>query len=272
MKLYGVIGNPIGHSLSPLLHNWALAQAGLQDKCFYMAWEVGSNQLTAFLNHLNLFQVKGLSVTIPHKQAILNFADKIDPLAQQIGAANTLVWQQDTWQAYNTDLFGFCAPLKQLELVLKSALILGAGGASLAVIHGLKDLGIKKIYLTNRTWDKTKTLAKKFDLIAVPWEERHTIQAELLVNTTPLGMQGKLVNLTPWEGSFTGVKVAYDLIYNPLQTLFLKQAVRAGCKTFSGLTMFVYQAQKQFELFTGIKFNFCQAFNLLQTHLQQASA
>ncbi|MDQ7032219.1 MAG: shikimate dehydrogenase [Desulfonauticus sp.] len=267
MDLYGVIGYPIKHSLSPVLHNWAFQRVGYKDK-IYLAWEVRPENLMDFLNHLHLFQVKGLSVTIPHKQDLLLFAQKISPLAKDIGAANTLVWKESEWFADNTDLYGFITPLQNLNLSFQNALILGAGGASLAVIYGLKSLNLKKIYISNRTFATAQKLAKRFDLIPVEWERRHSLRPELLINTTPLGMKGNFEHNSPWENSFQGIKVVYDLIYNPKETLLLQAAKDSGCLTISGLDMFVHQAQKQFELFTGQIFPTQEALSALYQHLK----
>lgn len=265
MQLYGVIGHPISHSLSPVLHNWAFKKFGYKDKV-YIAWDITPKNLEKFLHNLDIFQVKGLSVTIPHKQNILSFAQKISPLAQKIQAANTLVYHKGIWLAENTDVYGFIQPLQQLNIKLQKALILGAGGASLAVIYGLKKLKIEEIYISNRTMSKARQLAKNLGLKEISWEDKEKLRPDILINTTPLGMSGKWQNKTPWNADLKGIKVVYDIIYNPNPTLLLKQAKKFNCTTISGLEMFIYQAQQQFKLFTGQTFSFYDALNYLNTN------
>ncbi len=266
MELYGVIGSPIKHSLSPVLHNWAFHYLGYREKT-YCSWEVKKEELKTFLSHLDLYQIKGLSVTIPLKEAVLNHVQAQSERVKEIKAANTLFKTSRGWKAENTDVYGFLKPLKDLNLDLSSALVLGAGGASRAVVYGLKLLGLKEIYLSNRTYSKAEKLAQEFDLISLRWEERKKVEAELIVNTTSLGLKGDKEGLTPWDYPFKNTKIAYDLIYTPLQTRFLAQAKKAGLITLSGLNMFVYQGLEQFRLFTGQEFPVAKAMLLLRQYL-----
>lgn len=252
MQRYAVIGYPISHSLSPVLHNWAFTYLGYLNKT-YEALAIKKEELASFMQSNSNFFL-GFSVTIPLKEEILKFAQKKSSVVQEIKAANTLVKTSKGWFAENTDVYGFLTPLKNLGLKFNSALILGAGGASRAVIYSLKLLKIKEIYITNRTYDKAKKLAQEFHLIPIVWEDRNKVKPELLINTTPLGMKGKLLKETPWPYSFQSIKVAYDLIYTPFWTKFLLAAKKEQALALSGLNMFLYQGLKQFKLFTGQEF------------------
>ena len=259
---YGVIGYPITHSLSPALHNWAFQQKGLSKT--YFRWSIEAEKLGDFIIAVRTLPIAGVSVTIPHKQTIIPYLDTLTDRALKIGAVNTLYWQDNNLVGDNTDLFGFMAPLINLKTEIASALILGSGGASRAVIAGLKELSVSEIYLTNRTKDKAKRLADEFDLKLVDWEVRHEVNADLLVNSTPLGMHGKWENHSPWPYSLKPFKIVYDLIYNPLQTKLLLHAQKEGCMTISGLSMFVYQALEQFRIWTGKEFSPDEATNFLK--------
>lgn len=252
MQRYAVIGYPISHSLSPVLHNWAFTYLGYNTKT-YEALAIKKEELISFLQS-DSENFLGFSVTIPLKEEILKFAPRKSSIVQEIRAANTLVKTSKGWFAENTDVYGFLTPLKNLGLRFNSALILGAGGASRAVIYSLKVLKIKEIYITNRTYDKAKKLALEFNLIPILWEDRKKIQAELLVNTTPLGMKGEHFKKTPWPYSFKHIKVVYDLIYTPFWTKLLLAARKEQVLALSGLNMFLYQGLKQFKLFTGQEF------------------
>ncbi len=219
--------------------------------------------MPVFMVAVRTLPISGVSVTIPHKQTILPYLDLLTDRALKIGAVNTLYWENGKLIGDNTDIIGFTTPLTLIQQKINSTLILGSGGASRAVIAGLKELSISKIYLTNRTEEKAKSLAREFDLDVVAWEERHGVEADLLVNSTPLGMRGKWESHSPWTGSLSRFKIVYDLIYNPLQTRLLGQAQKEGCKTISGLSMFVYQALEQFRIWTGQEFSPDEAMEFL---------
>lgn len=264
-KLFGIIGHPLGHSLSPVLHNWAFRELNLPYA--YCRWPLVPENLADFITAVRVLPISGLSVTIPHKQTIRAFLDHETSNAEAIGAVNTLYWDNDVLMGENTDVSGFLSPLKGRSF--STALVLGAGGASRAVLAGLSALGVKEIFLTNRTAARAQALAAEFNAVYVPWEERTGCAAALLVNTTPLGMQGENQHKSPWPAHrFAPGQVAYDLVYNPQQTLFLMQAEEKGLECIDGLSMFVAQAALQFQLWTGRELPLDGARKLLREQLE----
>ncbi len=277
-QLFGIIGYPLGHSLSPLLHNWGFQENNIE--AAYTAWPMPESDVAQFMGALKILKIQGLSVTIPHKQTVMAHCDKLTKAAKDIGAVNTLYWKDGELWGGNTDIVGFLAPLTAMgvgETVKpKTALILGAGGVARAVVAGLKDLGIPHIYIANRTFSRAEALAQDFmgedenapNIIAIPWEERAKYIGEIVVNTTPCGMsssQGDMADVSPLTATdFDAARkiledgapespclLAYDLVYSPLITPFMQCAAKAGWKTQDGLDMFVAQGCEQFRLWTG---------------------
>lgn len=258
-ELYGIIGNPLGHSQSPRIHNAAFAAAGLPK--VYMAWPCPPEKLAAVMDCVRTLPIAGLSVTIPHKEQIIPLLDAITPAAKAVGAVNTVYWQDGALCGDNTDVTGFMAPLQHRKVT--SALVLGAGGACRAVLAGLQQKQTPRIVLTNHNCAKAMLLAHEFSVEVIPWEERHTIPADCVINATPLGMQGSYREQTPYDFAAagtcqqgdTGPRLAYDLVYNPLHTRFLCEAQAAGWDVQDGLAMFVAQANAQFRIWTGQEFD-----------------
>lgn len=250
--VYGIIGYPLGHTLSPLLHTTAFRELGIP--AALVPWPVESERLGAFVEAVRLLRIRGCCVTIPHKEDVIPFLDRISDRAESVGAVNLLYWDGDALCGDNTDVPGFIAPLSELPAPAPGsrALVLGAGGASRAVIAGLKTLDYR-VKVTNRTERTARLLAEEFDLEAVPWEDRGKTEAELVVNTTPLGMKGKFEEETPYPAESFAARsgVAYDIVYTPLRTRFLREAEAAGWRTVSGLGMFIAQADFQFGIWTG---------------------
>ena len=255
-SLYGVIGWPLAQSLSPLLHNTAFQALGIP--AAYMLWELPPEKLPRFVDSMRLLGIRGCSVTLPHKVEILPLLDHRSERVELMGAANTLYWRDDRLCGENTDVTGFMHPL--LERGLDPAtpvLVLGAGGAARAVVCGLWLHGCRRIFVTTPSDRSHAPLVERFGVTAVPWAERHDVAASLLVNTTPLGMHGKAEDQSPYDFDRApapadgGVSVAYDIVYNPLRTLFLREAQARGWATISGLEMFFRQGEAQFRLWTG---------------------
>lgn len=247
---YGIIGWPLGHTMSPTLHNWGFGQTGLD--AHYDAYPLEPADLTAFMAWVRAENIRGLSVTIPHKQAVMPLVDHITDRAKAVGAVNTVYWDGETLCGENTDVIGVVAPLKKLDLP-ESAMVLGAGGAARAAIAGLKELGVADIAVSNRTAAKADGLAEDFGVRSVTWDARMDEAPALICNTTPLGMSGDMQGKTPWDTDrFPNGCIAYDIVYNPLQTRFLREAETAGCTTISGLEMFLHQGLAQFRLWTGL--------------------
>ena len=262
-ELYGVVGSPIGHSLSPVLHSWAFA--ALDVPAVSMKWDVAPSNFDAFMVAVRALPIHGLSVTLPHKQRILPYLDHITSEVKTIQAVNTIYWHHQELWGTNTDWQGIRRPLQERSLVPGSALVLGAGGAALAAVVALRDLGCPQMYLAARDTSKAAKTFSDPDIVLVPWQERGDCPAELLVNSTPLGMAGDLEDQSPWpEGKdLRQVTWVFDLVYNPLQTRLLQAAKQSGCGTIGGLEMFVYQGLGQCEVWTGHSFDPQQAISLL---------
>lgn len=253
-KIYGVIGNPIGHSRSPLIHNPALQAAGIDG--VYLPFEVGdaASFICSFVHPKTrklAWNLRGLSVTIPHKRAVMPYLDWIDPTAQAIGAVNTIVVEGERLLGYNTDVHGAMQPLAELLDVRGTRVaVLGAGGAARAVCYGLRERGADTTIYA-RDLKKAQPLADEFNARIVQLAG-FAGQADLVINCTPIGMKGHHEHARPVTvESLRGVKLVYDLVYNPEETLLLRAAKQAGCQTLGGLAMLVAQAAEQFRLFTG---------------------
>ena len=249
-KLFGIIGDPLGHSLSPLLHNQAFAWFNLPS--VYCSWPLKAEAVEQFIQALRLLPISGCSVTIPHKQRVAALCDGLSDWAARTGAVNTLYWKDGELFGENTDCTGFMAPLQDQDLCPSSALVLGTGGAALAVSTGLQALGVRKIAVAGRNPDQLRRLQERFAVTPVAWENRTEVRASLLVNATPLGMAGDHAGALPYPGEgLSRFGCVYDLVYNPLWTGLLAAARDAGCICISGLDMFVCQAVEQFRLWTG---------------------
>ncbi|MGE4290949.1 MAG: shikimate dehydrogenase [Desulfovibrio sp.] len=250
MNQYGIIGHPLGHTLSPVLHNWGFAQIGLDAR--YDAWDTPSEDLARFVGRMREDKILGLSVTIPHKQAIMPLLDRVSSKARAVGAVNTLLWDRGLLKGTNTDVTGCLVPLQQLGRTFRTGLVLGAGGAARAAVAALNGLGVEWVGVTNRSREKADALAREFGVHVVEWGERHKNPPDVLVNCTPLGMTGHLEAENPWPlNSLPTGTVVFDLVYNPLKTRLLLAAKQSGCTTVSGLEMFLHQGLKQFKLWTG---------------------
>lgn len=261
--LYGVTGWPLAQTLSPLLHNTGFRTLGIN--ALYQKWEVPPEKLPAFVESVRLLDIRGCSVTIPHKVGLLPLLDEVSPLARQVGAANTMYWKGDRLCGENTDVAGFMAPLAGMPLDGADVLLLGAGGAARAVAAGLASPGNAKrparIFVATPSDKSHMPLADEFGLTPLLWKDRHEPSALLVVNTTPLGMRGKAEDDTPYDFSLAGAlpangaaratPIAYDIVYNPLETRFLREGRAAGRRCISGLEMFFGQGDAQFRLWTG---------------------
>ncbi|HMV49561.1 MAG TPA: shikimate dehydrogenase [Blastocatellia bacterium] len=253
-EIYGVIGNPVGHSRSPLMHNAALAAFGRNG--VYLPLEV--TDIESFARELLHpktkrldWNLRGLSVTIPHKLAIMPFLDWIDPTAQTIGAINTVVVEGEELHGYNTDVIGAMKPLEALlDLRGARAAVLGAGGSARAICHGLRERGAE-VTIYSRDLGKAAPLAEEFDA-KTALLEAFAGDADLVINCTPIGMHGHSEGQSLLRAdSLRQVKLVYDLIYTPEETALLSEAKAAGCQTLGGLAMLVGQAMEQFRLWTG---------------------
>ena len=256
--LTGVMGWPVGHSRSPIIHNHWIAEHDLSGS--YVLLPVQPEKLEQALRALPVLGFAGCNLTIPHKVAAMSIVDRIDPLAQRIGAINCIVVEADgSLSGRNTDAFGYIQSLRdaqpQWQANAGPALVLGAGGAARAVIAGLLDSGVPAIRLSNRSPDKTHELVAAFgpQVVAVDWAERHAAidGAALVVNTTNLGMQGQpLLDLD--LSALSSKALVSDVIYVPLETPLLVAAKLRGNTTVNGLGMLLNQARPAFEAWFGV--------------------
>ena len=254
-EVFGVLGDPIGHSLSPLVHNVAFQANGID--AVYLPMQVPVELFDDTLEAFHWLGVRGYSVTMPHKETALIKGEICDDRGTEIGAANTLFFKNEQWHTTNTD---YGAALDAIEELLKSddlgeladrhALLLGAGGVARAIGLAIARSGAT-LTVANRTHDRAIALADELNCQQTTWENRGSVHAGIVVNCTPVGMHPN-VDETPYEGHwFRDNAIAFDTIYNPENTLFLKEARERGFPTVSGLEMFVRQAALQFEIFTG---------------------
>ncbi|MFQ3620610.1 MAG: shikimate dehydrogenase, partial [Spirochaetales bacterium] len=264
-KIFGIIGNPVLHSRSPLLHNRGYEQLGF--KGVYVPFLV--DDLQSFFPLVPFLGIKGLSVTVPFKEAVLPFCDQVEDSVKAVGACNTLVFSEQKIEGFNTDVEGFLAPLKEGLSSLKgiNALVIGAGGAARSVVYALAREGARLLVL-NRTVERAKRLAEEMTaVLALPQENikygpldlsgatiAKRFAPELVVQTTSRGMHPAEKEDAFSELTFQGTEIVYDLVYVPRETLFLKRAAQAGCKIIYGDAMLVHQALRQFLLFTGKSF------------------
>jgi len=255
--LFGVIADPVAHSHSPLIHNAAFIDAGLNAR--YLPFRVPKDDLQTFMNTCHSVGIEGISITIPHKEAALDYCTQAEASATGIGAINTMVFQGEERLGYNTDYraamdcieetFGIQRGVEN-SMQGKVALILGAGGVSRAVAWGLRQRKCE-VYISSRTQERSQILAAEIGCHTVEWDQRHTVKAHLLVNGTPLGMHPN-VDTSPYNmTAMNQYMIVFDTVYNPENTLLIKNAKRKGARIITGVDMFVRQAAYQYRLFTG---------------------
>ncbi len=259
-KLLGVIGDPIAHSLSPVMHNAAIAHLGLD--YIYLPFRVKPDDLSIAIEGFRAINLQGFNITIPHKQAIIPLLAEVSPTAQLVGAVNTVYQTPQGWAGTNTDVQGFIAPLQDLrDWRGTEVLVLGYGGAARAVVVGCQQLGCKQIHVVGRNPEKLQDFHQSWTafpgLVSIhPWHQLANLfpHADLVVNTTPIGttpdMHISPVELSVMEKLKMGA-IAYDLIYNPTKTLFLQQAEQKGAMIFNGLEMLVQQGAAALEIWLG---------------------
>jgi shikimate dehydrogenase len=247
--LFGVFGNPVAHSLSPVMHNQAFAATGY--KGVYLPFQVA--RIEPAVMAVRTLGMRGVSVTLPHKVAVMECLDRLDPLAEKIGAVNTIVNAGGVLTGYNTDCFGAVGALaQQTDISAKHVAIVGAGGAARAIGWGVVDAGAK-VTVVNRSVEKGAQLAGELGADFVPLTRIETVGADILVNATPVGMHPHTREMPVPAGIFRPGMLVMDIVYTPLKTELVRQAQAAGSRTIDGLTMFVLQGARQFELWTGLE-------------------
>ena len=257
-----LIGNPVSHSLSPIMQNAAIQYLELD--LIYIAIPCKNEDLEIVINSLKKMNCKGLNITIPFKQKVFNFCNEISPVAKKVKAINTLKLKENKeWSGTNTDIDGFIDPLKKLDLIKKTSIVLGSGGAARSVIQGLINLKLSKITIISRNQNSLNELITNFEndikiegILNTNIEIDNLIQAtDLIINTTPVGM-GKTTNENElpfgqniWN-NINSNTIVYDLIYNPSPTPFLKFCDKKGCMTIDGLQMLISQGTKSLSFWT----------------------
>ena len=265
-KIIGIIGKNIENSLSPLFHNQIILKYSL--KYCYLPFQVTENDLTQAIQGIRALSIKGVNVTFPYKEKVIEFLDEVEESARRIGAVNTIVNNKGILTGYNTDVIGFKKSLQdngKFVIKEKKAVVLGAGGAARAVTCSLLEEGIEEVSIFNRTLEKAKKIKQNFSSffprssINIFSFEQNDLkekikEANLLVNATSIGMESQLDNTPlPDKKLFHPNLLVYDLIYHPARTLFLREAERAGAKIINGLPMLVYQGIESFYLWSGLK-------------------
>jgi 3-dehydroquinate dehydratase/shikimate dehydrogenase len=254
-EVYGVIADPVGHSLSPVIHNAAFHHLGMNR--IYVPFRVPRADLQPFLESCHKLDVRGLSVTIPHKESVVAFCHPIDEAVKGIGAANTIVFRESGLSAYNTDCLAAMESLEEAVqrsgrsrcLTGKNALILGAGGVAKALAYGLRQ---REVIVTVAARNPARGASlSQMGCKVVDWESRHTIITDILINATPIGMHPN-VDESPYDRHrLRPSMLVFDTVYNPEQTLLIKEARQKHCSVVTGVDMFIRQAALQFQLFTG---------------------
>ncbi|MDJ0901199.1 MAG: shikimate dehydrogenase [Xenococcus sp. MO_188.B8] len=260
-KLLGIIGAPVEHSLSPVMHNAAIAELGVD--YIYVPFPVQKVDLSQAIMGLEVIGVQGFNITIPHKQAIMNLLSEVTNTAKMVGAVNT-VWHNGAgWKGTNTDVEGFVAPLKAMarDWTSMTAIVLGNGGAARAVVAGLAELGLASIEIVGRdrqkllnfsqTWQNAPKIAQLLKVHYTETLPELLSSADLLVNTTPVGMSPQIDNSPISRELMQRLKpdaIVYDLIYTPSPTKFLSFATNRGLQAIDGLEMLVQQGAAALEI------------------------
>lgn len=257
-KVYGVIGSPVAHSLSPVLFNQQFARDAVD--AVYLPLRIDTaEELIRFLSlccSTEWLSARGFSVTLPHKQAALDWADLCDPLASRIRAANTLKLAGGGGKAFNTDYRGLVDALAAgldvdaTGLAHLNVAILGAGGVARAAVAGLRDLGCD-VTIYNRSTDRAESLAGEFECRAEPWERRFGLDADLIINCTSVGLWPNVDDSPLPADAIPSAAAVMDTIYKPVQTRLLRDAASRGCHVINGVEMFIRQAAAQYAIWTG---------------------
>lgn len=261
-RLYGIMGYPIGHSLSPLMHTLAFRHHGMD--AVYLPFSVTPDDLDKAVAGAVALGAAGFNVTIPHKEAIMAYLDEVTDEARAIGAVNTVHVHDGVTTGHNTDGAGFLQPLQRLEAPLNelTVCVLGAGGAARALAAALLNAGCPQLVIANRTHARSERLAADLqerhaaaEVRAVPMSDAADAaqQSRLIVNATALGMHEGDAPLLP-SRCFGSGQIAYDIVYRPLNTPFLQAARAAGATTIGGLDMLLGQGAAAFTIWTGLAF------------------
>ena len=247
MKKYFVIGNPINHSLSPELHNFWIKKNNIN--ALYEKIKLEESDLKNFIDKLRNDEIHGINVTVPFKNKVIKYLDKLSLEVETTNSVNTIYKSGNDIIGHNTDVAGFELGLRhsKINVLHKSVFILGAGGVVSSIIFSLLSMGCKKIYLTNRTIEKAENIKNKFDEVEIlRWGEIPDF--DIVINATSVGLKGDSLDLVLNVKD----KIFYDVIYNPKETQFLKEAKKNGNKIENGKFMFIYQANQSFSIWNNV--------------------
>ena len=250
MKKYLVIGNPIGHSLSPKLQNYWLKQHNIN--AVYEKIKLEEKEIEGIIQDIKKQKITGCNVTVPFKKKVIPLLDKLSPEAEKTHSVNTIVFEKGNLVGHNTDILGFDKAIKDLNFNMKDKkiLILGAGGVVPSIVFALKKMDVLEITICNRTRQKAENLKFLFkDLNIAEWGKLS--EFDVVINATSLGLNKEKINLN--LSSVGKNKLFYDVIYNPAETKFLKEGKELGNKIENGRAMFIYQASEAFKLWHGIE-------------------
>lgn len=248
MQIYGILAHPAKHSLSPKLHNAAFKALNID--AHYDKFDVTPEELEDFILGVRDEDIKGLSVSLPHKEAVIEYVDELSEDARAMGAVNTIKNVDGVLLGENVDFFGTVEALEDVtKLANKKCLVFGAGGAGRAVVYGLKKCGAEVLVL-NRTLEKAKKLAEQFDCEYGGLENSVNFDADIIIQTTSCWLSDIDTKLLP-DGYLKPEMIVMDIVYSPLFTPLLKDAEKAGCKIITGDKMLLYQAFEQFKIWTG---------------------
>ncbi len=245
--LYGILGNPVTHSLSPAMHNAALVASGID--AVYLPFP--APDIASAVDGIRGLGIQGVSVTIPHKESVMALLDSIDPVAVNIGAVNTVINKDGALTGLNTDWLGATRALEEkIDLKGAKAVILGAGGSARAIGFGLLEKGAS-FTLCSRTESRGRALAHALGCPWISLTEGDKLSGDILINATSVGMVPDIEKSPLPEGIVSRFKVVMDIVYAPMKTRLLQEAEESGCEIINGLEMLLYQGVEQFELWTG---------------------
>ncbi|MGI6629234.1 MAG: shikimate dehydrogenase [Bacillota bacterium] len=268
MRILGIFGHPVSHSLSPKMHNAALEAVGLEKEFIYLKFDILPHDLKTAINALKVLNAKGVNITIPYKEAVIPFLDGLDMSAQAVNGVNVIVNDNGRLIGYNTDGIGFIRSLKEESGVNpqgKKVLVLGAGGAAKSVCAALAAAGTREIVIVNRTIERAESAGeivrkigckvRTYDFSRKKFNDltEEISSSSIIINTTSVGLYPPDQSLlTDFQDFLHQDQVVADIIYLPKETLLLKQAKRKGCVTLSGAGMLIYQGAEAFRLWTGL--------------------
>ena len=251
-RVYGVVGRPVGHSISPVIHNQGFQELGYN--AVYVPFNV--DDVRSFFAFADMIGIRGFSVTVPHKMAVIPYLARIPREVKQLGACNTVVREHGSWNGSNTDYYGFLSlvPEPLASGRIQSAIVIGAGGAARAVVWALRNKGVS-VTILNRTVENARRLALETGSSFGSLDDAGSYcgEGQLIVQASSAGMDEPFVDAAP-SLEFDGDEIVCDMVYRPHETAFLKRATNAGCKVIHGLDMLLAQGKLQFKAFTGFDY------------------